>query len=200
VKIYEGFFDEFSKNLSILKWEDGFIKKEDTLIFFIDKDVEIINNIFSSIAKLYNNEKSNFGCVFTSTLNNDMTIFSTEFILLKNKINQFNFILKDRGSYYNLMTGYKQNNIGNLSDVFVTTYHNIINNDWFDIHYDTNITFNDFTIKCAGKNQKCFIDGDSITSHSTFNNNKIINQDINKFIQVIMGNQKYQSLIQTVNG
>jgi hypothetical protein len=50
------------------------------------------------------------------------------------------------------------------------------------------------------KNQKCFIDGDSVTTQNTFNDNEKLNQDINKLIQVLMGNQKYQSLIQTVNG
>jgi hypothetical protein len=200
LKIYDGFFDELSKNLSILKWEDELIKKEDTLIFFIDNDVEIVNNIFSSISKLYHTESGNFGCAFPSTLNGDMTILSNEFNLFKNGEGQFGLMLKDSGSYYNLMIGYRQNKMGNLSDVFVTTYNNLVNNDWFDIQYDTNITFNDFAIKCVSKNQKCFIDGDSVTTQNTFNDNEKLNQDINKLIQVLMGNQKYQSLIQTVNG
>lgn len=200
IKIYDGFFDELSKNLSILKWEEEFIKKENTLIFFIDKDVEILNNIFSSMSKLYHSENGNFGCAFTSSLNSDMTILSNEFNIYKNKDNQFSLLLKDSGSYYNLMTGYKQNKMGNLSDVFVTTYSNLINNDWFDIQYDTNVSFNDFAIKCASKNQKCFIDGDSITSQTSFSDNEKLNQDVNKFIQMMMSNQKYQSLIQTING
>ena len=198
--IYDGFFDELSKNLSILKWEDGFIEKEDTLIFFIDKDVKILNDIFSSVCKLHHTEKSNFGCAFPATLNDDMTILSTEFNLFKNKENQFNLLLKDSGSYYNLINGHKSNKMGNLSDVFVTTYNNLVNNDWFDIQYETNLTFNDFALKCVSKNQKCFIDGDSVTTQNSFSNSETLNQDMNKFVQTLMSNQKYQSLIQTVNG
>ena len=198
--IYDGFFDELSKNLSILKWEDGFIEKEDTLIFFIDKDVKILNNIFSSVCKLHHAEKSTFGCAFPATLNNDMTILSTEFNLFKNKDNQFNLFLKDSGSYYNLINGHKSNKMGNLSDVFVTTYNNLVNNDWFDIQYETNLTFNDFALKCVSKNQKCFIDGDIVTTQNSFSNAETLNQDMNKFVQTLMSNQKYQSLIQTVNG
>ena len=200
VKIYDGFFDELSKNLSILKWEDDFISKDDTLIFFIDKDVKILNDIFSSISKQHHTENGNFGCAFPSSINEDMTILSTEFNLYKNKENQFGILLKDSGSYYNLINGYRLNKMGNLSDVFVTTYNNIINNDWFDIQYDTNLTFNDFAIKCTSKNQKCIIDTDSITSQNSFNNSETLNQDINKFAQVLMSNQKYQQLIQTFNG
>jgi hypothetical protein len=198
--IYDGFFDELSKNLSILKWGDGFIEKEDTLIFFIDKDVKILNNVFSSVCKLHHTEKSNFGCAFPATLNDDMTILSTEFNLFKNKENQFNLLLKDNGSYYNLISGHKSNKMGNLSDVFVTTYNNLVNNDWFDIQYETNLTFNDFALKCVSKNQKCFIDADSISTQNTFSNSETLNQDMNKFVQTLMSNQKYQSLIQTIDG
>ena len=115
--------------------------------------MEIVNNIFSSISKLYHTESGNFGCAFPSTLNGDMTILSNEFNLFKNGEGQFGLMLKDSGSYYNLMIGYRQNKMGNLSDVFVTTYNNLVNNAWFDIQYDTNITFNDSSIKCLINNQ-----------------------------------------------
>jgi hypothetical protein len=200
IKIYDGFFDELSKNLSILKWEDNFIEKEDTLIFFIDKNVKILNNVFSSICKLHHTEKSNFGCAFTATLNDDMTILSTEFNLSINKNNQVNILLKDIGTYYNLLNGYKSNKMGNLSDVFVTTYNNLISNDWFDIQYETNLTFNDFALKCVSKNQKCFVDVDSITVQDSFSDGEKLNQDINKFVQTLNTNQKYQYLIRTIDG
>jgi hypothetical protein len=46
LKVYEGSFNEQSKNLSILKWEDDFINESYDLIFFIDKNVKLLNNIF----------------------------------------------------------------------------------------------------------------------------------------------------------
>jgi hypothetical protein len=200
VKIFEGFFEELTKNLSILKWEEEFVTKDDSLIFFIDKDVEIINNIFSSSCKIFHNEKPNFGCLFPASINEDKSIFSTQFSLLKNKQNQFSLMLKDNGSYYNILDGYRTNKMGNLSDVFVTTYINLINNDWFDIQYETNLSFNDFAIKCVSKNQKCFIDTDSIVTQKTFSDSEKFNQDMNKFVQTIMNNQKYQPLIELING
>jgi hypothetical protein len=199
-KIYEGFFEEFNKNLSILKWEENFVTKEDTLIFFIDKDVEIINNIFSSTCKIFHNEKGTFGCLFPISLNDDKSIFSTQFGILKNKQNQVSLMMKDNGSYYNVLDGCKINKMGNLSDVFVTTFVNLLNNDWFDIQYETNLSFNDFAIKCVSKNQRCFIDTDSITTQNSYLNGEKFNQDMNKFVQTVMGNPKYQPLIEMING
>jgi hypothetical protein len=200
VTFFDGFFDEMSKNLSILKWEENFTDKNDSLVFFIDKDVNIVNNIFSSISKLHHSEKSNFGCAFTTSLNENMTIFSNLFGLSRNNQNQFTLLMKDSGSYYNILDGYRQSKMGNLSDVFVTTYTNLLNNDWFDIQYDTNITFNDFAIKCVTKNQKCYVDTDSLTTQTSFNDTEKFNQDMNKFVQTIMTNQKYQPLIEVING
>jgi hypothetical protein len=200
IKVYDGVFDEQSKNLSILKWEDGFIDESYDLIFFIDKNVEILNNIFSSICELYHKEKHTFGCAFTTSMNSDYSVFSNKFNLFMNQNNQVNMSIEGNGSFYNVMNGYRENKLGNLSDVFVTTYQNLINNDWFDIQYDTNICYNDFTIKCTSKNQKCFCDGNSLTTQTSFNNNEVFGQDINKFLQKIMSDQKTQSLIMAVNG
>ncbi len=183
-----------------MKWEDGFIDESYDLIFFIDKNVEILNNIFSSICELYHKEKHTFGCAFTTSMNSDYSVFSNKFNLFMNQNNQVNMSIEGNGSFYNVMNGYRENKLGNLSDVFVTTYQNLINNDWFDIQYDTNICYNDFTIKCTSKNQKCFCDGNSLTTQTSFNNNEVFGQDINKFLQKIMSDQKTQSLIMAVNG
>lgn len=198
IKVYEGSFDDQSKNLSILKWEDNFVNETYDLIFFIDKNVEIINNIFSSICEIYHKEKPTFGCAFTTSLNNDYSIFSTRFNLFMNKNNQFNMVIDGNGSFYNVLNGYKENKLGNLSDVFVTTYQNLITNDWFDIQYDTNVCYNDFTIKCTTKNQKCYCDTNALTTQTSYNNNEVFNQDINKFLQKIMSDQKTQNLITTI--
>jgi len=200
IKVYEGFFDELSKNLSILKWENGFISEKDDLIFFIDKEVDLINNIFSSVCKLHHTESLNFGCCFTASINDDLTIHSTEFNFVKNQNNQFNLIIKNNGSIYNLLDGYRETRMGGLSDVFVTTYNMIQLNDWFDIQYGTNICFNDFAIKCVTKNKKCFVDTDSVSTQTSFNDNEKFNSDLNKFLQIVMSDQKTQNLIQTING
>lgn len=200
INVFEGFFNELSKNLSILKWEENFINEKDDLIFFIDKNIDLINNIFSSMCEIYHKEKHNFGCAFVASINDDLTIHSTEFNFIKNQNNQFNLVLKSNGSVYNILDGYKVTNVGNLSDTFVTTYQMIQNNDWFDIQYDTNLTFNDFAVKCSLKNKKSYVDTDSITTQKSFNDNEKFNNDLNKLLQIIMSNQKSQNLIQTING
>ena len=48
IKIFEGVFNELPKNLSILKWDDDFISESDDIIFFIDKNIYLVNNIFKS--------------------------------------------------------------------------------------------------------------------------------------------------------
>lgn len=200
VRVFEGFFNNLIKNLSVLKWESNFINEKDDLIFFIDKDVKILNNIFSSICEIYHKERPTFGCAFTTSMNEDYSVFSNKFNLFINQNNQVSMSIEGNGSFYNVLNGYRENKLGNLSDVFVTTYQNLINNDWFDIQYDTNICYNDFVIKCTSKNQKCFCDSNSLTTQTSFNNNEVFGQDINKFLQKIMSDQKTQSLIMSTNG
>ncbi len=198
IKVYDGVFDEQSKNLSILKWEDNFVNEKYDLIFFIDKNVELLNNVFSSLCEVYHKEKHTFGCAFTTSLNSDYSVFSNRFNLFINQNNQVNISLDGNGSFYNLLNGYRENKVGNISDVFVTTYQNLINHDWFDIQYDTNICYNDFTVKCTTKNQKCFCDTNSLTTQNSFNNNEFFNQDINKFLQKIMSEEKTKNLVTTI--
>jgi hypothetical protein len=200
IKVYEGHFDNLSKNLSILKWDDNFINDDDSLIFFIDKDVVLANNIFTSLCELYHTEKANFGCAFTASVNDDLSIYSTELNIFKNKDNQFSLMLKNSGSFYNLLDRYKNTNFGNISDVFVTTYNFLKINDWFDIKYNTNITFNDFAMKCLLKNKKCYVDTNSVIVKNSINNTDEFNNDMNNLLQTIVSEQKLQSLIQNING
>jgi hypothetical protein len=200
LKVYEGSFNEQSKNLSILKWEDDFINESYDLIFFIDKNVELLNNIFSSICEIYHKEKNVFGCAFTTSIQKDKSVFSSKFNITKNKDNQLNLLLDSNGSFYNVLNGYSENKMGNLSDVFATTYYNIIKNDWFDIQYDTNVGYIDFAIKCSNRKIKCFCDTNSVTTHNSFNNGESFQKDLNKLLQSIMMNENSQKLIKEING
>ena len=200
ITLYDGYFDELSKNLSVLKWDTDFINEKDDLIFFIDKDVKLINNIFSSFTKLYHSEKGNFGCAFPSVINEDKSIFSTQFNFTINPNNQVNIMLQNNGSFYNLLDGYKENKCGNFSNVFVTNYNMLKSNDWFDIGYDTNITFNDYAIKCFLKNRKIYIDTDSLTITENLNINESFNKDLSKLLQQMGSNEKTKKLILQTNG
>lgn len=199
LKVYEGSFNEQSKNLSILKWEDDFINESYDLIFFIDKNVKLLNNIFSSICEIYHKEKNIFGCTFTTSIQKDKSIFSSKFNIVKNKNNQLNLLLDSNGSFYNVLNGYSENKMGNLSDVFATTYRNIIKNDWFDIQYDTNVSYIDFAIKCSNRKVKCFCDTNSVTTHNSFNNSESFQKDLNKLLQSISTNENSQKLIKETN-
>jgi hypothetical protein len=195
IKIYSGVFDDFSKNLSILKWEDNFVSKKDNLIFFIDRNVKLVNNIFHSLVNLFHKEKNSFGCAFATCLKEDYSIHCTKFDIIKNKENQFQVFTKNSGSYYNVMDGYFENKLGTISDVFMTTYDNLINFDWFDIQYDTGICFNDFAVRCFYKNLKCYYDTNSLVILPDLISSQNKNSDINKLLQKIMSNQKSQELI-----
>lgn len=200
IKVYEGVFSEQSKNLSILKWEDNFVNETYDLIFFVDKNVKLLNNVFSSITEIYHKEKHLFGCAFTTSVNDDLNIFTSKFNLVKDKENKLNIVLDSNGSFYNILNGYSENKLGNLSDVFATTYYNLIKNDWFDIQYDTNVSFNDFAIKCSNRLLKCFCDTNSVTTHKSFENSESFKSDLNKLLQNIMSNDKTQKIIKEVNG
>ena len=199
LKVYEGSFNEQSKNLSILKWEDDFINESYDLIFFIDKNVKLLNNIFSSICEIYHKEKNIFGCAFTTSIQSDKSIFSSKFNIVKNKNNRLNLLLDSNGSFYNVLNGYSENKMGNLSDVFATTYHNIIKNDWFDIQYDTNVSYIDFAIKCSNRKVKCFCDTNSVTTHNSFDNSESFQKDLNKLLQSISTNENSQKLIKEID-
>ena len=199
LKVYEGSFNEQSKNLSILKWEDDFINESYDLIFFIDKNVKLLNNIFSSICEIYHKEKNIFGCAFTTSIQKDKSIFSSKFNIVKNKSNRLNLLLDSNGSFYNVLNGYSENKMGNLSDVFATTYHNIIKNDWFDIQYDTNVSYIDFAIKCSNRKVKCFCDTNSVTTHNSFDNSESFQKDLNKLLQSISTNENSQKLIKEID-
>ena len=154
------------------------------------------------MCNIYHSEKLIFGGIFSSTINDDSMILGTQINMVKNKENQINVVLRNNGSFYNLFDGYRENNMGNLSDVFVTTYNNLIKYDWFDTQYNTNVSFNDFAVKCFINNQKIFVDTDSITTHTTFQNTEKLNSDLNLLVQQIMTNpnKNFQSLITLVNG
>lgn len=199
LKVYEGSFNEQSKNLSILKWEDDFINESYDLIFFIDKNVKLLNNIFSSICEIYHKEKNIFGCAFTTSIQKDKSIFSSKFNIVKNKSNRLNLLLDSNGSFYNVLNGYSENKMGNLSDVFATTYYNIIKNDWFDIQYDTNVSYIDFAIKCSNRKVKCFCDTNSVTTHNSFDNSESFQKDLNKLLQSISTNENSQKLIKEID-
>lgn len=200
IKLYDGFFDDMSKNLSILRWDDDFVTDKDDLIFFIDKGVMLINNVFSSICKIYHSEKPNFGSAYSVSTYDDLSIFSTRVDFINNKDNNVNIILKDNGSHYNVLSGNFTSPIGTFSDVFATTYNNLKNLDWFDIQYETNMCFNDFSLKCFLKNQKTHIDTDSLSTNLSFLNEPNFNRDINKLLRVMSSNQKSEKLILKNNG
>jgi len=194
IKIFEGYFDELIKNLSILKWENEFVSSDDQIIVFTNENCLMSNNIFNSSARIVKNNQGNFGCMFPLSLNEDGTIFSSLFGLgIRN--NKISITLKDTGSYYNINQGFRQHVLGNLSDVFVTTYSNLVKNDWFDIGYESNLSFNDFAIKCFLNKKSIFVDSDSTTTQVSFGDLSKYNNDLNKLMSFIYQNENTKNLI-----
>lgn len=160
--IYEGFFDTLNKNLSVLKWDESFMKSKTDLLFFSTDTVQILNDVFSSMYTIFKNEKNNFGCVFPTVLELDGTIFSNGLDIIQNNEQQFNLVFKNKSSYFNILHGHFSNQFGSVSDFFATSITNLKMINWFDINLETSIYNLDFALKSFLKKRKMFIDTNSV--------------------------------------
>ena len=186
IKVFEGFFDSLNKNLSILKWDDEFLKNKKDLVFFCSDETIIKNNVFGSMSEIYKKEKNIFGCIYPSVLNKNSTIFSNGLDIVQNKEQKINLILKAQSSYYNLFNGYYNNFFGNVSDFFATTIQNLKTIDWFDINFETNIFNLDFAMKMNLKKHKIFIDTNSVVSFDYELKKDKIDEELRRLLNQIL--------------
>lgn len=198
VRVYEGFYDTLPKNLSILKFEDDFITKDDELLFFMNENCELMTNIFSNFSKIYSRDKNSFGCGFPLSYNENKTIFSSRLDILTNKDGKIAINMKDSGSYYNVYNGFSETPFGNLSDCFVTTGGNIRALDWFKLNYETPLYFNEFALKLALRGKRVYTDTNSIVLQKSFVGQTTIQQDFQSLISFIGSEKKLQALVKLV--
>ena len=198
VKIFEGFYDTLPKNLSILKFEDDFINENDELIFLMDDNVDIINNIFANFSKIYYSNKNTFGCGFPLSYNENKTIFCSRLDILMNNENKIAINMRDTNTYYNVCNGVTNSAIGNLSGCFVTTAKNLKKLDWFKLNYNTPIYFNEFSLRLFLINKVTYNDSCSLTVQRSFNVETDIQKDMQNFINYISTDKKLQNLIKRI--
>ena len=198
VTVFEGFYDSLPKNLSILKFEEGFITKNDELIFLMNDNVEIISNIFANFSKIYSTNKNSFGGGFPLSYNVDKTIFCSKLEILTNKDNRVAINMKDGGSYYNICNGYSTGAIGNLSDCFVTTATNLKALDWFKLNYSTPLFFNEFSLRLHLRGKTVYNDSNSLIVQKSFAGQTGIQEDFQSFINFIGTEPKLQTLVKKI--
>jgi hypothetical protein len=192
VRIFEGYFNNLNKNLSILKWDENFTNDiKNGLIFFSTDDIVILNDVFTSMEKIYQKEKNILSVIFPSVLNKDYTIFSNGINIISNNDNKINIELKNQLSYYNILQGYKNVTFGNISPLFSTTYSILDKNDWFEIDFESDLFSLVFSVKTNLKNLKSFVDTNSIVKkESEYFSDENINNEFQKIMGFITQNNK----------
>ena len=198
VKVFKGWYDQLIKNLSILKFDTDFVNDEDELVVFMNDDINMINNIFFNFSKVYLSNKENFGCVFPLSYNQNKTVFSSTLEIFSNKEGKIAVNMKDRETYYNVYYGTINNSIGNLSDCFATTPNNLKIVDWFNINYETNLYFNDFSLKLHLKNKQSFSDTNSLTIQKSFSDGPNIQKDLQNLVNFIGSNERLKKLVKVI--
>lgn len=198
VKVFEGSYNTLPKNLSVLKFDEDFIPKSDELVFFINDEAVILNNIFNNFAKIYSANKNTFGGAFPLSYNVNKTVFSSSLSLFTNKDGRVAIDMKDINTYYNVYYGHFANPMGNLSDCFVTTANNLKILDWFRINYETPLYFNEFALRLHLKNKVVFNDTNSLVIQKSFGGQTNIQADFQNFINEIGQDKKLQSLVKQI--
>ena len=197
IRVFEGFYDTLPKNLSILKFEDNFIE-DNSLVFFMNDNVEILTNIFDGFANLYQSNKQIFGGGFPLSYNSDKTIFCGKLEIFANKDGKIAINMKYSGSYYNVKDGISTNPFGNLSDCFVTTASNLKKLDWFKLNYTTPLYFNEFSLRLSLLNKNVYCDTNSFIVQKAYSGNTNIQEDFQNLINVIGSDNKLKGFVKQI--
>lgn len=197
VTVYEGYYDTLPKNLSIVKFEDEFVR-DNELVFLMNDGISIINNIFANFSRLYLNNKNTFGAGFPLSYNEDKTVFSSSLNIYINNDNQIAIDMKDSGSHYNVFYGQITNPIGNLSECMVTTGTLLKQLDFLKLNYDTPLYFNEFALNLYLKKKIIYNDTNSLTTQSSFIGMNNIQQDFQNLMNFIGSDAKLQQVVKRI--
>jgi hypothetical protein len=199
VKIFEGFYDTLPKNLSVLKFEDGFITDKDELVVLMNDSVELINNILLNAVNLYRVNKNTFGCMFPMSYNINKTVFSSTLYFFVDKENKAGIEMKDINTYYNVFYGNIVNPFGNLVDCIVTTATNLKMVDWFKVNYESPLYFNEFAMRLYLKNKVIYNDTNSLTVQKSFSGSVNIHSDFQNLLNLVGEEPRLQSLVKKID-
>lgn len=206
VTVYESNFGVIHKDLSVLRWDDEFIGEEDELVIFSSDDVTFDTNVLKKFVSLYTKNKKHIGCLFPRVLNADGTIVSTGVVvnaIVDGDRQMLSYALKGFDSYYNYQEGVMSEAMGNLGFCFMTTYKNLVQNNWFRLDYENNFYEVDFATKCATNGKINLVDNDSVVRlNDNYSTNqdylKSLNDDFEILIKSFNDNPKMQQLVKVM--
>lgn len=198
VKVFEGYYSTLSKNISLLKYTDGFLTDDDELIILMNDNIKLINNFILNFVKIYSDNKKTFGCCYPMSYNQNKTIFCTKLEVFVNPENKVAINMKDKDTYYNVYYGTISSPIGNLSDCLATTADNLKTVDWFNGNYETPLFFNEYSLKLYLANKNVYIDTNTLTVQCSFYGQTNIQNDFQTLINFIGSNPKLQDLVKKI--
>jgi len=206
VTVYESNFNIIHKDLSVLRWDDDFIGEGDELVMFASDNMVLETNLLKKFVSTYLKDKKRFGCMYPRVLNNDKTIVSTGVVvsvIVQGDQQMLSYALKGFDSYYNYQEGIASEAMGNLGFCFMTTYANLVANNWFRLDFERTMYEVDFAAKCALKGKLNFVDADSIVRldyNFTKDETKLkeLNDDFEILIKAFNESPEAQQLVRVI--
>ena len=167
VEVQEGFFNDFPKNSSILKYQDELLEGVE-LVFISTDEVEILNDVFGNLSEIYRNGKKEFGCSFPLSFDERNNVLSSSLYITLSKQNHLGLHLNHQNSYYNYSFGNVNNPVGNFVNFICTTPASLKLVDWFNINYEHSLFFNEFAMMLSSKKKKVVVDTNSLVRQTGF--------------------------------
>lgn len=205
VTVYEGNFGLLHKDLSVLRWDEDFISEKDELVMFASDGLTFENNVLKRFVSIYNKNKKKFGCAFPRVLSNDNTIVATGTEVkayIDGERQMLSFDLKGFNSYFNYQEGTKNETMGNLEFCFLTTYDNLVRNNWFRLDFEKYFYGVDFATKCTANNKVNYVDNEAVVKidylFNTEENLTQLNTDFGALMKSFNETPKMQRLVKAV--
>ena len=203
VASYKSNFSVIHKSLSVLRWDEDFANENDELVMFASDDMVFDSNVLKKFVSVYNKNNNRLGCIFPRILNNDKTIVSSGVVvtaMIDGDKQMLTYMLKGINSYYNYQEGMTSEVMGNLGFCFMTTYENLVTNDWFRLDFENGLYEVDFAAKCAANGKTNFVDNDSVVRlddnfSADLDNIKELDKDFGVLIKSFNESPKMQKLV-----
>ena len=167
VEVVEGFFNDFPKNSSILKYQDEMFEGSE-LVYIATDEVDILNDVFYNLSEIYRQGKREFGCAFPLSFDERNNVLSTSLYITLSKQNHLGLHLNHQNSFHNYSFGIVNNPVGNFVNFICTTPVSLKLVDWFNINYEHSLFFNEFAMMLSSKKKKVVVDTNSLVIQNGF--------------------------------
>lgn len=167
VEVVEGFFNDFPKNSSILKYQDEILEGIE-LVFISTDEVDILNDVFFNMSETYKQSKREFGCSFPLAFDERNNVLSSSLYITISKQNHLGLHLNHQNSFYNYSFGNVNNPVGNFVNFICTSPASLKLVDWFNINYENSLFFNEYAMMLSSKKKKVLVDTNSLVVQNGF--------------------------------